>query len=210
MKIDIDTPEKLPLGHAFVPPTDLALLTKSGEAGVTLAGRCQCVVDGGFVCGQSFAAHEPVPMRWWEALSGWLKGALGVLLLCALSSCAAVAHVVPFVPLPPPGPHLAAWTDAMSDGCSAPKLAGVRVVAFTPAETACCVVHDKAYYYGGTATARLAADRALRACFVRAGSGTIRSEKAFLAVRAAGGPEWMQPYSWDFGEGLRDGVWRYR
>lgn len=133
-----------------------------------------------------------------------------VLLALALSSCSAVAHVVPFIPLPPPAPHLPAWTDAMSDGCSAPRLAGSRVMSFTSAETACCVVHDRAYYYGGTATARLASDRSLRACFVRAGSGTLEAEGVFLAVRASGGPEWMQSYSWDFGEGLRDGVWRYR
>lgn len=114
---------------------------------------------------------------------------------------------------PPPVPELPPWTDAMSDGCSAPKLIKPTVDkwhVFTPKETACCVVHDKAYYYGGSYEARLAADRMLRACFVKASGSTLFAEGVFLAVRGGGGPEGMQPYSWDNGEGLAVGVWRYR
>ncbi len=66
MKIDIDQPEKLPLGHAFLPWFEKAQVASD---------YCMFVVDGA-PCGKSAAEHAPVQMHWWEAIGSWLKGAL--------------------------------------------------------------------------------------------------------------------------------------
>lgn len=63
MKIDVDHATKLPLGHAFVKPTEW------------MADCCAFPVDHGFCCSRE-AAHAPVPMTWREMIAAWWTGAL--------------------------------------------------------------------------------------------------------------------------------------
>lgn len=96
------------------------------------------------------------------------------------------------------------WDDSMSDGCSVPKL--VRLVlglSETPAETAVCVLHDKAYYYGGSSDDRAKADLALREGLVAAGMSRWLAWFYYAGVRIGGHPVWgVHNISWAFG-GLR-------
>ncbi len=120
-----------------------------------------------------------------------------VTLACALA--AACVTVKPF-PIVPPEPRLPAWQDRMSDGCTVPQFTGVAgLLTFSPKETACCVKHDRAYYLGGSIVDRLHADEDLRACFLTAGSGLLKAEAVFKAVRLGGEPFARLPYSWAFG-----------
>lgn len=90
------------------------------------------------------------------------------------------------------------WSDAMSDGCTIPKHA-IPFFAVTKADTACCVVHDRAYYFGGSERARYEADSDLATCWLHAGMGGAQVTLGYTAVRVGGGPYGRQPYSWAFG-----------
>src|SRR5690242_11522788 len=60
----------------------------------------------------------------------------------------------------------------------------------------CCVVHDLAYWRGGTAAQRLDADRALQACVVQTTGDKALAELMFTGVRAGGGPHYFTTYRW--------------
>ena len=63
---------------------------------------------------------------------------------------------------------------------------------------ACCIVHDKAYWAGGTYEERLAADRELRSCVTAVGEPEI----ALLmmdGVRVGGTPYLPTRFRWGFG-----------
>ena len=62
----------------------------------------------------------------------------------------------------------------------------------------CCVAHDLAYWRGGTAEQRLAADEALKACVAKA-AGDALAQTMFLGVRAGGGPELQTSFRWGYG-----------
>lgn len=125
----------------------------------------------------------------------------------------------------------------VTDGCSGglseawPLVAGhfpelTAPGAAAPVFEPCCVIHDRAYHDAGGATdaeasfdARLAADRALRACVIErgnaisardpAGAGTRPQEldrayraiagAMYLAVRFGGAPCSGLPWRWGFG-----------
>lgn len=62
----------------------------------------------------------------------------------------------------------------------------------------CCVVHDRAYWRGGTYDERLEADRALQTCVTAVGEPAVA--KVMLAgVRVGGSPWWPTPYRWGYG-----------
>jgi len=62
----------------------------------------------------------------------------------------------------------------------------------------CCVVHDKAYWQGGTAEQRKIADLALESCVVKVGQPKIA--KLMLAgVRVGGSPHWPTQFRWGYG-----------
>ena len=66
----------------------------------------------------------------------------------------------------------------------------------------CCVVHDRAYWMGGTWRNRRTADRQLRKCVGRA-YPTI-GWLMYFGVRMGGSPFW--PVSWRWGYGWKKGL----
>lgn len=88
------------------------------------------------------------------------------------------------------------WVDSMSDGCSGGAVWLTRV----PALRACCVIHDRAYYFGGSIADRQAADHALAAGLTAAGLPAWRAALVYRAVQLGGAPRWRRPgVSWAFG-----------
>ena len=63
----------------------------------------------------------------------------------------------------------------------------------------CCVVHDLAYWRGGTAQERLAADKELRTCVVRETNDRVLADLMYTGVRAGGGPGLATSYRWGYG-----------
>jgi hypothetical protein len=63
----------------------------------------------------------------------------------------------------------------------------------------CCVQHDVAYWCGGGADARLAADRRLRECIAGTLHSPLYASVAFAFVRIGGAP-WL-PFSWRWAYG---------
>lgn len=82
-----------------------------------------------------------------------------------------------------------------SDGCSAWPDGDWRE---------CCIEHDMAYWCGGDARSRKAADEGLRACVARHGHPTIGA-LMYYGVRAGGHP--LLPFPWRWGYGWQ---WPYR
>ncbi|MBN1827731.1 MAG: hypothetical protein JW884_01115 [Deltaproteobacteria bacterium] len=62
----------------------------------------------------------------------------------------------------------------------------------------CCIEHDRAYWMGGTAEERLAADRRLRECVADCGEPLI-AELMLQGVRAGGSPYLPTSFRWGFG-----------
>lgn len=63
-----------------------------------------------------------------------------------------------------------------------------------------CVVHDHAYYYGGSVEDRLAADKLFLEQMKEAGAPFWFRHAAYRAVRMWGGPKWRQQgVSWSYG-----------
>ncbi len=63
----------------------------------------------------------------------------------------------------------------------------------------CCLVHDLAYWRGGTADERLAADLDLRRCVLDTSHSLVLAELMFAGVRSGGGPYYRTPYRWGYG-----------
>jgi len=93
-----------------------------------------------------------------------------------------------------------------SDGCTVlswpyNKLTG-RQLPFRH----CCVVHDEAYWYGGTKKQRKDADLLLMNCVAKHGRSKfgdvaywILSRVMYVAVRIGGSPKIGVPWRWEFG-----------
>lgn len=71
----------------------------------------------------------------------------------------------------------------------------------------CCVVHDRAYYYGGTREEKKAADEALKQCVAQKTSngtlGLLLGSAMQLAVSIGGLPYFATSYRWGYGEDFR-------
>ncbi len=71
----------------------------------------------------------------------------------------------------------------------------------------CCVVHDLAYYYGGTREEKLAADEALKQCVAAAlddqALGLLLGAAMQAAVTIGGLPYFATSYRWGYGEDFR-------
>lgn len=62
----------------------------------------------------------------------------------------------------------------------------------------CCIIHDVAYWRGGTYDERLEADRALQRCVEERGESEI-AKLMYSGVRAGGTPYSPTPFRWGFG-----------
>jgi hypothetical protein len=88
----------------------------------------------------------------------------------------------------------ASLLDFTTDGCSLfPD--GVRGTSWCH----CCIEHDLAYWKGGTAIERLAADEALRSCVTTSTGDQILAEAMYQGVRMGGAPYSLTPYRWAYG-----------
>lgn len=104
----------------------------------------------------------------------------GLFLVLLLSACASSGTLRPFA----------------TDGCS---LFPDRALIGEKDWCGCCLAHDLAYWRGGTAAARLAADQELRACVLRATGSAGLADLMFAGVRAGGGPYFYTWYRWGYG-----------
>lgn len=103
-----------------------------------------------------------------------------LLLLLATSACLGPGKLRPF----------------SSDGCSMfPDGSLVKPSSWKQ----CCLVHDMAYWRGGTHTQRLKADRALRRCVEEVTGDHALAESMYWGVRAGGSPYFPNSYRWGYG-----------
>ena len=71
----------------------------------------------------------------------------------------------------------------------------------------CCVAHDLKYWAGGSYTARLNADLALRSCVAATGH-VETADLMFAGVRVGGSPYYPTPFRWGYGWQMIRGYWR--
>ena len=98
-------------------------------------------------------------------------------------------HLVPFK-------KAGELSDFTSDGCS---LFPDNSLINADDWCRCCLDHDIAYWRGGTAAERLAADKALRACVLEATGDANLAEAMYLGVRMGGSPYFKNWYRWGYG-----------
>jgi hypothetical protein len=63
----------------------------------------------------------------------------------------------------------------------------------------CCVEHDFAYWKGGTAAERLAADERFRECLLKKTGSPKFARLAYAGVRLGGSPHYPTDYRWGYG-----------
>lgn len=63
----------------------------------------------------------------------------------------------------------------------------------------CCFEHDKAYWRGGTAEQREAADQKMRQCIVEKTGNKALASLMYEGVRAGGSPYFYNWYRWGYG-----------
>ena len=68
----------------------------------------------------------------------------------------------------------------------------------------CCVIHDKAYYYGGTKQEKKQADKALSQCVSKVVGNKFLGKAMQLAVKIGGSPYLPTSYRWGYGEDFRE------
>lgn len=83
-----------------------------------------------------------------------------------------------------------------TDGCSSffdgtPKVPDLWV--------ACCVIHDIAYFKGGPAAERKAADKELKSCVQKSSGDKALAALMFAGVKLGGGPVSILPWRWGYG-----------
>lgn len=83
-----------------------------------------------------------------------------------------------------------------TDGCS---LFPDRSLVSDSDWCGCCIAHDFAYWRGGTAEQRLAADEQLRACVLKASGSSALADLMYAGVRAGGAPYSVTSYRWAYG-----------
>ena len=107
---------------------------------------------------------------------------------------------------PPGGAPIPRWDASWSDGCSLPIVgeAGALLGPVTPRVRAVCVLHDEAYYYGGSPEDRALADAAFYAALEALGPAESmpwwRALLWYLGITVGGEPDRRTPrVSWAFG-----------
>jgi hypothetical protein len=86
--------------------------------------------------------------------------------------------------------------DFTSDGCS---LFPDGTIADRAKWCDCCLLHDIAYWRGGTEEERKKVDAALRDCVLEHTGNKALSETMYLGVRAGGHPVFPAWYRWAYG-----------
>ena len=134
-----------------------------------------------------------------------MKSIVPVCIAAALAACTPLRHTIE--PYASDAEQARALEERAIASC-APLRAGVLPThAFTTDGcsmwpdgdwVACCIEHDFAYWCGGDASLRLAADDALRRCVRRLGHEQM-APWMYLGVRA-GGAAWL-PFPWRWGYG---------
>jgi len=92
--------------------------------------------------------------------------------------------------------HAADLADFTSDGCS---LFPDGTITDRAKWCGCCLMHDIAYWRGGTEEERKRADAALRDCVLEHTGDKALSETMYLGVRAGGHPVFPAWYRWAYG-----------
>ncbi len=96
----------------------------------------------------------------------------------------------------PPAAHAADMKAFTSDGCS-------LFPDGTPKDRAkwceCCLLHDIAYWQGGSEEDRNKADRVFRDCLVERTKDTTLADAMYLGVRSGGHPVFPTWYRWAYG-----------
>ena len=87
-------------------------------------------------------------------------------------------------------------SDFASDGCS---LFPDRSLIDESDWCDCCLVHDIAYWKGGTEEERLAADLALRECVLAKTGDEALANLMFEGIRMGGSPYFNTWYRWGYG-----------
>lgn len=82
-----------------------------------------------------------------------------------------------------------------SDGCSAFPNGNMEQQSLW---LNCCVMHDLAYWQGGTYEERVTADAELASCVADTGESEI-SKLMHAGVRVGGSPYFPMPYRWGYG-----------
>ena len=108
-----------------------------------------------------------------------LAGA-GILSMGLLAACSSVQTLKPFA----------------TDGCS---LFPDRALIGKEDWCSCCVVHDLAYWRGGTEEERLRADQNLKSCVQASTGNSALANLMFDGVRVGGGPYYFTNYRWGYG-----------
>lgn len=108
-----------------------------------------------------------------------LRKGLGILAI-SLIACTRQVELAPFT----------------SDGCSLfPDKSLIRQVDWCE----CCVIHDVAYWRGGTAAQREKADIALRQCILEKTGDKPLADLMYEGVRLGGSPYFYNWYRWGYG-----------
>jgi hypothetical protein len=101
---------------------------------------------------------------------------------------------------------------AVSSGCASVKVSDLREFAsdgcsLFPDGTIrdrakwceCCLLHDIAYWRGGTEEERKRSDEALRDCVFARSKQALLAETIYMGVRAGGHPAFPAGYRWGYG-----------
>ena len=90
-------------------------------------------------------------------------------------------------------PTLAPFT---SDGCSRFPDGTARQPTLW---CGCCVIHDVAYWQGGSEAQRQAADQALEACIQQVTDSSVLGHLMYWGVRIGGSPAYATAFRWGYG-----------
>ena len=110
----------------------------------------------------------------------FMTRSLSLMAAIAMAGCATATSLTPF----------------STDGCS---IFPNRSLTGRTDWCDCCLLHDLAYWRGGTADERLTADQDLRACVAQKTQNQALAETMYLGVRTGGGPDIKSPFRWGYG-----------
>ncbi len=97
-----------------------------------------------------------------------------------------------------------------SDGCSGGMSAIYQQLTFLHKKHGkelgwrqCCVIHDQAYYFGGSKSQKKEADAELSSCVTQVVGDKYLGKAMQVAVKLGGGPNLPTSYRWGYGVDFR-------